>query len=257
MISNDIIGALIISIIVAVILAIVTAAFRHRRSLIVGFLSTTLYRNKEIRVSIAALLRISQDGHYVLLKSIRRPECFIPVGGVYRFYESAREDLDRCNFRPQEALDSTMSNDLRGFVPGKDLLRFIKWFNSEKDREPECLTREIREELSEIGLKEAASRVEMPKYRLVRSIQERPSSIQGVSYLQYRLIRIHEFVSADPEGQGITRLLLESAEHNDRILVVTADEIRRGRARRGQVIGSIAGYLIGDKRAGPEPPAFS
>lgn len=254
------IQALIISIIGGIIVVIIIASITHRESLIRYLRCILIYHNKELRVSMAAILKISREGYYILIRNIHRPEVFGPFGGVYKFYESSSVELNQCNFRPQtpnDKLPGIMKNDLRGFIPCKDFAKFMRWFNSGKDRELDCLTRELKEELRQIGLKEVSEKVEIPKFRLIRTVQEGPNVVPGYSYLQFRLINVYEFISDDPNGQEITDLLFENAEHNPNLLVVTDNEIIKRRARNKQIIGAYTGYLFSQKRTGPEEAPFT
>lgn len=56
---------------------------------------------KEIRVAMAALIRITSGDNYVLIRNLHRPESFAPLGGVYKYFDEARHPLDTCEFRAQ------------------------------------------------------------------------------------------------------------------------------------------------------------
>src|SRR5436190_2070633 len=96
----------------------------------VKFLKCYLWKpNAEIRISISAILSIPDGGRLLLIRNLRRPEAFGPIGGVCKYGEEARPGLDAMLFRPEEiAIDSLMKDDLRGFLPRRYLGRFVKWF---------------------------------------------------------------------------------------------------------------------------------
>ncbi len=107
-------------------------------------LQTLFNWNNKIRVSFAYLFRIEVDGTYFLIRGTKRKN-FQPVGGVYQKYEGSKAVL-RDIFEENDEMKKGNENDLRGKVVGKDLKKFIKWFNSRQDREITCY-REFNEEL--------------------------------------------------------------------------------------------------------------
>jgi len=247
--------ALIVGTVSALLIAALRAAFRHRHYMRPAMRCTLFFRNRRLRVSIAAILRICSDNRYVLIRNRYRPEVFGPIGGVYEYYPSAIDQLDKCGFIPQ-VRDQDMQNDLRGFLKGKDLPSFMRWFLSGKNREVEPLTRELREELEEVGLTEEAKSIRAFQYELIKTIYEGPDNVPGADYLQFRCFWIFQLCPRDPEGVKLTETLYREVEHNPDLIAVTAAEIAARRATSGQVIGSHTGYLIGDKRTGPEEPPF-
>ncbi|MFA6272682.1 MAG: hypothetical protein WC693_06365 [Patescibacteria group bacterium] len=204
---------------------------------------------------MAAILKICSDNRYILIRNHHRPEVFGPIGGVYEYYPSASNQLDQCGFIPQ-VRDQDMQNDLRGFLKGKYLPSFMRWFLSGKNREVEPLTRELKEELEEIGLTEEANAIRAFQYEFIKTIYEGPDKVPGADYLQFRCFWIFQLCPRDPEGLKLSERLFREVEHNHDLIAVTAAEIAARRATSGQVIGSHTGYLIGDKRTGPEEPPF-
>jgi hypothetical protein len=157
---------LAVGIVSAVLLATFATAFRHRKFLTPALRCVLFCRNKRLRVSMAAILSVHRDDHFILVRERTRPERFGPIGGVYKYYPSAIDQLDRCGFRPQ-VRDRIMKNDLRGFMKGKDFPLFMRWFLSEKNREVEPVTRELIEELEEVGLIEEAKGIGALQYELL------------------------------------------------------------------------------------------
>lgn len=111
------------------------------------FFQSIIYWNKPIRVSFAYLFRIKIDGLYFLVKG-NKVQKFQPVGGVYQYYESAKSDIDGIFISSDKMKEhsSDNQNDIRGYVKGKNLIKFISWFESRKNREINC-NREFIEEL--------------------------------------------------------------------------------------------------------------
>lgn len=104
-------------------------------------------RNTDIRFSIAYLFRIKIDDKYLLIKG-NRIDQFQPIGGAYKFFNSAKTILKGLNIRDDDkiAIDDTSRDDLRVRVKAKHILKFIKWFQKRENREVSTL-REFYEEL--------------------------------------------------------------------------------------------------------------
>jgi hypothetical protein len=213
--------------------------------------------NAEIRVSFSALLRILGGGRYVLIRNLHRPEVFAPIGGVFKFYGGARGNLDSLLFRPEDVGPlHDMRNDLRGFLPRKNLGKIIAWFDRHEEREgpTECLGRELKEELREIGLN-----LPVPSHfevRKVRSVEEGPEKVPGRGYMQFRIFEVYDVEATTAEClqffETLTRL---SEKHNDLILADSSDVVS-GRCNDGRVIGHHTAYLCGKKRLRPDVAPF-
>lgn len=105
--------------------------------------------NKNIRVSFSYLFRIQVDGTYFLVRGNKKKK-FQPVGGVYQKYDSSNAILKDI-FQEDDEMKKGNEKDLRGKVKGKDLKKFIQWFESRQDREITC-HREFNEELVNSGI---------------------------------------------------------------------------------------------------------
>ncbi len=208
---------------------------------------------------MAALLSVTQDDRFLLIRSHYRQEVFGPIGGVFKYYPTARNALDLYGFSPQRRpgdFGEDLRSDLRGFIPGRSMPNFLRWFVSGKQREVEPLTREIREELDEIGLRHYESR-EPYKFDLIRTIYEGPTGVPGEAYLQFRFLQIYRLDYSCETGRSLTEHLFSQASQNPNLIAVTSAEIRRRRANSGEFIGEHSAYLIGDRRTGIEPAPFT
>jgi len=215
--------------------------------------------NTEIRVSFSALFRILDGGHYVLVRNLHRPELFGPFGGVFKFYEGGRSRLDELLFRPQEVgYTDDMRNDLRGFLPRKNLSKMLKWFDQHCDRESaaECLSRELREELKEIRL----SNLHPPRHlevKKVRRIEEGPEEVPARSYTQFRIFDVYDISFQDAEWLSFFKELKKISKSSSDLILADSSDIVLGRCNDGRVIGNHCCYLIGNKRTRPEAPHFA
>lgn len=114
------------------------------------------YKNKRIRLSFAYLIRIRVNNRYLLVKSGHNRQLYGPVGGVYHI-----ERTDYIYYKLGFARDKTPgdSKDIRGTILGKNIKKFIKWFNKKEDRET-IPNREFEEEIIKTGI---ASKELFPK----------------------------------------------------------------------------------------------
>lgn len=231
---------------------------RFRRA---RLLTTRVWRRRaEIRVSFSALLCARSGGRFLLVQNFHRPELFGPLGGVYKYRPYAKRNLDPLLFRPQDVgRGSDMKNDLRGFLPRKNLLKLLNWFERREDRETEgeCLLRELREEFAEIRPTGLPTVPSLLPVRLVRRVTEGPERVPGHSYGQFRLFEIYEPADDDQQAQMFLTRLFDAAGSHKRLIVVNSDEILKGRSRDSHFVGNYCEYLIGTKRHRPESPPFS
>jgi hypothetical protein len=250
---------LAIGILGSLIATLITMSFglyRYREFFLPYLLCETFYRNKLIRISLATVL-VLQDDHdqHLLIRMRRRPEWFGPLGGVLKYYPSAQLE-EKFEFQ-RYSKRGDISNDLRGFLPGRNFIKFMTWFRSSRNREVESVTREVVEELKEIGLVQLAGTIQALPLSLVRQVQE---GIQRVpskeDFYQFRFIEVYKLDPDNEHGRALTKQLFTAAKQNSQLIIVTADEIKRQRANSGEPIGVHSGYLLGHKRTGPEPPPF-
>lgn len=120
------------------------------------FKTKIIKRNKPIRATVAYLFRIEVNGKYILIKRHKKDRPgYQPIGGAFKYFkEENRELFDKlgiepCNHVPR---DSDTKDDLRIRInKRKNLIEFLKWFESRKNREVDPW-REFYEELVEPGL---------------------------------------------------------------------------------------------------------
>lgn len=101
------------------------------------FITKLLYRNKDVRISIAYLYRIKVGNSYLLVKS-RTRNYYQPVGGCYKTLPGSEQIFEDLKVKPDRKFETERGiakNDLRVYVKGKNVLDFLKWFDSKKDRE--------------------------------------------------------------------------------------------------------------------------
>lgn len=234
----------------------VTTGYKYRKTLFQRLLYQVLFRNKKIRISLSCLLRIEEDGKYLLIKNKLRQQNFGPIGGALKYYSTAKQFLDSIEFeaddRHSKIENKKLKRDLRGFIEAKHLFKLIEWFEKGIDRENNCLHRELKEELVEIKSDNLLNKLNTPEFCLIRKIHEKPHKVPGKSFLQFRIFRIEEF-SLDyiNESKIIDEFRIEEIV-NDDLIWVTSDEIRTGIDKFGNQLGSHCNYLLAGKKILPE-----
>ncbi len=216
-------------------------------------------RNQDIRVSFSAFLRVAKGDSYLLVRSLHRREAFGPLGGVYKYAASARRHLDELQFRPQgSGTSKDMTNDLRGFLPRRQLLAFLKWFDEGKEREDHttCLRRELIEELRETHVPKGRPLPQLLQFERLRRVQEGPARVAGQPFSQYRIFDFFDLADPSPEVTAFFAELRSIAVMHKDLLLATSREIIVGRSADGRLIGHHAGYLFGRQRVRPDEPLF-
>lgn len=196
--------------------------------------------NRPVRVSMSYLFRIEVDGHFLLIRNHKKPERgFQPVGGVYKFLQSETSSLfQTLGVIPDTRIriDEDSRNDLRCTLnQRRNLLAFLKWFNSKTDRELDPW-REFYEEL--INDEELLNRADFP-YIQYNYIKQDYEGIKPPDFFN-----IDEFLYADiillkPENQRQheeLRRLFTNRYQQDKYIFATPDEIRQGHTADGRAI---------------------
>lgn len=224
------------------------------------FLGCSIWkRSDRIRVSIAAILRLGSGGKWVLIRNHLRKETFAPIGGVIKTRATSRDALDALDFEPQDSGNHEgMINDLRGFLPRKNLPKFIQWLETNQGRESgeQCLHREIVEELKEIGYTFNLPSAFDLGLHLVRTVEEGPEKVPGHNYTQYRRFEVYESRPEQKESVQFLDDLCMSASGNANMITAETREVRSGRNGKGLPISHHAAYFFGKERVHFGAPPF-
>ncbi|VAW30328.1 hypothetical protein MNBD_CHLOROFLEXI01-4572 [hydrothermal vent metagenome] len=162
---------------------------------------------------------------------------------------------DRFEYQSQSKRPS-FGDDLRGFMPGRHFHKFMNWFRSKRDREVEAVTRELIEELQEIGLGDLAAQIQALPLSFVYHVHEGVRHVPSTDYYQFRYLELYELNPPNEVSRSITQQLFAAAEENPHLLVVTPNEIMKRRGQNGELIGVHSAYLFSRKCAGPEPAPY-
>ncbi len=228
--------------------------WRHRTHL--SLLRTTLWPRGTVRVSFSAVLRVKDDDRYVLVGTTI-PGFFGPPGGVVKF-QGPVPALDQLGFHEQRAdrHRADMRDDLRGFVPARSLVGFVRWFATGSSRETgtECLRRELVEELVD---DDGVPLLHVPalSFALVRTAIEGPRCVVRQPYRQLRRVEVYDLVLDDEPAARFRRQLLDLADDPDTPTVrcATRTEITTGWTGTTP-IAPHAAYLFGGRKLLPDPP---
>ncbi len=192
--------------------------------------------SKPVRVTVAYLFRIEVNGKYVLIKRHKNDRVgYQPVGGAFKFFkEENRELFDRLGIEPCDYVprDEDTEHDLRIRInKRKNLIEFLKWFESRKNREIDPW-REFYEELIEPGLL-PSELFRHVKYVFIGKQTEGilPSPVFPID--EFRYAEIYELrPETDAQKTAIANLMNKQGE----IIFASPDEIRKGSSINGETI---------------------
>ncbi|WP_327714088.1 hypothetical protein OG381_00630 [Streptomyces sp. NBC_00490] len=206
---------------------------------------------RTIRISVAALLCVQEEDHYVLFGSPTRPGSFGPPGGVVKYHDSERRALEKLRFEPEARTRAVMKHDLRGFLPAAKVPGFARWLHRGTGREPssDCLRRELAEEFGEVGHPELTHLPQAVGFSPVRKVIDGPWNVPGEPYQQIRFIEVYDLLLDRPEADELrTALLTLSQDPGDsQVIGATRQEILRGRSGPHQILPQSA-FLVGVQR---------
>lgn len=208
---------------------------KYRNRIVPLLQSIRPFGRKELRISIAYLMRIELNGRYLLVRNDRGQSGFQPVGGVYKYFfpEGYKELQDLGVFTDNNIeTDAHSEHDLRCVIDKRSkLLKFLKWFDKGKNRELDPW-REFHEELVNTNILPQTN-FRYFQYEKV-GIDSRP-----ITYSEH--FKIYEYLYADifrPKftNDQLTALrALQQKGHPD-ILFATRDEIMKGNSGANQIL---------------------
>lgn len=194
------------------------------------FFQTLRHYNKHVRVSVAYLYRIKIDNTYLLIKG-KKVNKYQPVGGVYKYYDSSISTL-RQIFVDDDEMKYTNNekSDLRGKILGKNLFKFVNWFNSGIGREYSA-EREFYEELisSNILSEKKFSKIKYEKVR-VDTTAIRTDGFYGIEYL---IADIFELIPTNEQENELRKLKTDFDSYSNKeslgYVFANSEEIKQER----------------------------
>jgi hypothetical protein len=247
-----------IGLVTAGVAALAALAWRNRSHM--KTLHRLILSGGEVRVSVAALLRVRDQDRYVLFHTPHTPGGFGPPGGVVKFHPDAEPLLDEWGFREHRRRDrrNVMDRDLRGIMPARRVPAFLRWLNTGENRESaaECLRRELVEELVEAGHPELVALVGPVQFQHVRTVVEGPLRVPGRSYRQLRRHEIYD-LKPSPAGDSLRRALITvgSTAGETKVLLASGQDILDGRSQEA-IVGPQSAFLLGSRRLRPDLPSI-
>lgn len=206
--------------------ALTTAAWQNRTRLWNAAVCAGPFRTKSVRISAAYLIRIEIDGKHLLVRGHRIRDQFQPVGGVYKYLPHAKSRLEDLGVTTDQCfpVDQDSRSDLRIRVPGKNVAKFLRWFDESRDRE--CNPwREFFEELVEPGL---LSREVFPhaQFRYVKRDERRVRWSAELETREILVFDVFELVPTPEQEAELRRLA--AAPGPDHVFAAEARLRRRG-----------------------------
>lgn len=175
------------------------------------------------RFSISYLIRIKINNKFLLVKN-SKIDSFQPVGGCYKYFDSAKTYLTKLQYIPERIVNGKdLENDFRIFIPNHNVEEFIKWYKNGSDRELDFL-REFNEELFD---EKILSKTEFGIPVLIKvangSFETFTSqSLQMPSVMPMDIIELHE----TPNQKRLLKALQEKT--SDKYIWATRQDILNG-----------------------------
>ena len=207
----------IISFILGGLLNAIVGNYKH----ILLWIRSILNYNKEIRISYSYIFRIKIDNKYLLIKG-NRIDQYQPVGGVYKYYDSFKDKYQKWEIVSEKNSDFFEEKDLRIFIKGRYVMDFLKWIESNQNRECDY-KREFIEELINPKYLDL-SVVDDIEFEFIRRVNN------GIHYSQHfkcKEILIYDVVVLNNLSKNIQDHLITIASSNKNLVFVTADDIER------------------------------
>lgn len=207
---------------------LIDVALSNARWLRLAFDSLRNWR-KRVRISVSYLYRIRVDNEYLLVKGHRFDQ-YQPVGGVYKAYASSSEVRSELGVLDDNLLapDAVSEGDLRVRVPGRNLFKFVQWFESEKGRETDCW-REFYEELVITGL------LPEKEFRHIKyeRLRRRYNPLRWSEWAGSPELLIADIVDLLPTDTQLDELRALRGRSDNRILWASEDQILRFGVKAG------------------------
>jgi hypothetical protein len=221
------------------------------------FVTATVRRGTIIRFSGTALLRVKHGGGFLLVITQARgesPPYWGPLGGVLKCRASDLGHLYALDVDPDwlASPDDDMDRDLRLKMPGFRFWRFMRWYWRGDGRESpvEALRRELREELSELGLNALVDRISGLEFETYSPKTTKLFRQDGI--LHFRLFYVLDAIG--PSAAEFERELLAHSLEG-RLMVIPETAIRSGRCD-GVAVGGHSAFLIPGAHYEHQSPSY-
>ncbi|MDM8161482.1 hypothetical protein QUH73_16800 [Labilibaculum sp. K2S] len=108
---------------------------------------------RRLRLSCSYLYKIEVEDHYLLVKS-RKHKKYQPVGGNFKRVTTSNSFLNKLEVEPDDKFTNggRSKDDLRLYIKGYRLARYLKWYNQANKEREVSYDREFYEELVETNI---------------------------------------------------------------------------------------------------------
>ncbi|MBV1818120.1 hypothetical protein [Clostridium cochlearium] len=188
---------------------------------IILWLKGIMFWNKDIRFSISYLYRIKIDNKYLLIKG-NRIDQYQPVGGVYKYYESFSDKINKYEIRSESNKNFYENSDLRFITNGKHISGIIKWLNGGENREVNVY-REFYEEIVAPGFLPE----EVMKNLEVEFLKQIPPKMKYSTHFEMQEILIFNIFEARMSEDYLNTLKLATEKHRGKLALVDREDIEK------------------------------
>ncbi len=206
------------------------------------WIALLIFKNRDIRVSMAYLFSIKIDGKFLLLRGENERKRIQPIGGVYKHYYTCSDFLKQINAHPACEVESHTDHDqdLRLSIPIARFREFFKWFLNGTGREHNVL-RELHEEVFMGATQKNTIQMMSLIMHKCKSIAKFNGYDKANNYYRFYYFDIFAIeVDADKSKIGLFK---EQMNRNKNLLLVTRDEIIKGE-HDGWRISDTAEYIV-------------
>lgn len=229
--SNSYAISLSLEVILIIFLFLIDIIISVNQRIILWVKGATCLRKKRIRFSMSYIYRIELDGKYLFVRGVRIPDQFQPVGGVYKWYDEAKEAFDEMGVVLDDSIpiDDVNTGDLRVTVPGHKMISFILWFHKRKGREV-SQEREFREELIRSGILDR-KKFENIHFRHVKNKETPLHFSDHFNCHEILVAEVYEFKPSETQKKALRKLM--KVESNQFVWVDIETIKRKGYKREG------------------------
>lgn len=211
----------IVASVISVIVGAIITSIVHNKEYWKIWLKTLLSRNNEYRVSFAYLFRIRIEDKYLLIKGNRINQ-YQPVGGVYKYFDSFKGKYDDWEITHEKDKDFYENGDLRIYIKGKYLNDFIKWIDTNQNRECDC-KREFIEELVHPGYV-ALTDLSLVNFEFIKRIN---SGIHYSKQFKCKEVLIFDVYEVNCLSEDSVAKLQEISKNTNDLVLASVDDIER------------------------------
>lgn len=201
------------------------------------------YRKKDIRFSISYLfrIRIPETNDYLLVLNRRIKNQLQPVGGVYKRYGDDKL-FENWNYMPDNRttglnVDKESEGDLRFTVKGKYVIKVVKWFEQNREREVSA-EREFYEELIKTNILDSKVFKQI-KYKHIRRFSKHLKWSKHHGCYEILIYDIFEFIPSHLQAESLKNLTGSKPLKNG-YAIVSCEDIEQLRfMKKGKQIARI------------------